>query len=344
MPKGTQVEEYLVKITPFLDMKEYSKVMKDFEDRVTKRFGNIDKASNNSEKKTKAIAGNMANMGKSGLSLSKIISSAPGKLALVAAGVKIILEIMKKVVKAATDFSNKMITSSSAFVDKDTRNLMARFGVGSQTAAGIGSVTNLMGISPEDMKIMTPGQMELFSDLMKQWTDGMNSIDKSKLDKFNQVMQDFQKDLASAKLELQLKLYEMLVELGPSLEVFFDGIISVIKIITDLLTSPIVKAALELFFYVVGGILQIVSFLVNLLSGGLLGDGLSGAFAQNSLENSKSNSSNNSYSNVTTYNMIDTTTNNSFTGDTNTMFDLASNITEQNNQYIKTQYWRDGRV
>lgn len=339
MPKGTQVEEYLVKITPFLDMKEYSKVMKDFEDRVTKRFGNIDKTSNNSEKKTKAIAGNMANMGKSGLSLSKIISSAPGKLALVAAGVKIILDIMEKVVKSATEFSNKMITSSSAFVDKDTRNLMARFGVGSQTAAGIGSVTNLMGISPEDMKIMTPGQMQLFSDLMKQWTDGMNSIDKSKLDKFNQVMQDFQKDLASAKLEMQIELYKMLVELGPSLEVFFDGIISFIKGLTKILTSGPVKEALSTLFTILGAILDFIGKLLDIVSGNWLFGGFS-----SKVEDSKSNSSNNSSSNITTYNMVDSTTNNSFTGDTNTMFDLASNITEQNNQYIKTQYLRDGRV
>lgn len=327
----TLAEEYIISIVPELDQKAFGIASKKVENKLkslnkadSKKIKNrlnqekeIAKTQREQERRTKNIASFMNTLDKGGKAFAKGFSLSVGKVALVLASLKLIYEAMTKITSEATKFSNRMISASSAFVDRSTRNTMAQFGVGSQTAAGIQAVTGVMGIDTSDMALMTQGQMQLYVKLMKQWQNGMNSINASDLEKFQDVMQNFQSELASAKLQMQLELYKMLVELGPSLEEFFDSIISLVKSFTRLLTSPVVKMAIQMFAKIVdfiASLVEVISFLFN---------------PGSAFSSATTNNVSNSTSNVTVYN----NQNNSFTGDNATMLSLANNVYKEQASY-----------
>ena len=239
---------------------------------------------------------------------------------------------MKKLTDEATKFSNQMIGMNSAFVDKNTRDIVSRFGVSSQTAAGMGSVMNLMGINAEDMKRMTPGQMNLFSNLMNQWTTGMNSIDPKKMQKFQDVMQGMQSEIASAKLELQIQLYQMLVDLAPSLGRLFRSVISFFKSVSDMLTSDFMQNLLT-------ALSEILAFIVNVFT--LVYDAMTGNWGK--LGEDIQNLAGGSTSTSNTIYNVTSTSYNAFNGDNNTMFDLATNISNNQNQTISNAELKSGR-
>lgn len=332
MPKSrTLAEEYIISIIPELDETRFGRERK----KVDKEIKNIIKAQNKQKKdedktqkelnsKLKQSANIMKTMSNQGITFDNTIAATTGKVAVIVAAFKIIYDIMKKLVSGATDFSNKMISSSSAFVDMDTRSLMAQFGVGSQTATGISAVTGLMGITPNDMSLMTSGQMQLYSKLMAQWQAGMNSIKANDLEKFQEVMQSFQSEMASAKLQFQLDLYKMMVELAPKLEPMLESVTKLFRNFASILTSPLMKNALKIlisavdtFVWAINSILEILDFITL----GLLGI--------DTIESTKS-SGNINNSNVTIYN----SQTNSFTGDNASMLSLANNVYKDQATYV----------
>ena len=333
-PRGTVVEEYLVKITPYINKDKYVKDMQKFEETVTKRFKKLDKGIDGTEKKTKQLAKDMYSTSKSGINISKAIGSTSAKVSVILAAVASVYELMKKISLEATTFSNKMITASSAFVDKDVRSIMASFGVGSQAATGISTTMGLMGISKSDLKLMTPGQMQLFSRLMNQWTEGMNSIDKDKMSKFNEVVQSFQSELASSKMELQIEFYKLLVEIAPQLEDFFDAIIYLMKSLKNIISSNVVKSGVK-------SLIDLATVLVDVV--GIIGDALSWISGSSSSIKSANSSIASSNGNITNY-TIYSTSNNSFSGESASMYNLATNVSEQNNRNLSTQLLQTGRV
>lgn len=353
MPKkGTVVEEYLVKITPYFDNKEYSNIMKNIQKLIDGNVGATGKSkpsksrsqsflknlanitSVSSKSATQNLSKNLNSASKNAMQLGSSMGGAAVSAMAVVAAVKVIYDVMKKVVELSTEFSNKMITASSSFVDKDVRNLMARFGVSSQTATGIQSVLDLMGISPEDMKLMTPGQLDLFAELMKQWNEGINSIDKSKMDKFNSVMQNFQKEMASAKLELQIKFYETLISLAPQLEAAGEGIITMIEYLAKILQLPPLKWGLTILAYGLKMLAKALELILSVIGYGWLWG------TDSSIENSKSNVTGNTTNNSVT---INAQTNNQFMGDNATMINLASNVPSTTSQITEKQILRTGR-
>lgn len=333
-PKGTVVEEYLVKITPYINKDKYVKDMQKFNETVTKRFKKLDKGIEDADRKTKQFSKNMYSTAKSGFDISKAIGATSAKVSVILAAVGAVYELMKKISSEATTFSNKMISASSAFVDKDVRSIMATFGVGSQAATGISSTMGLMGITKEDLKIMTPGQMQLFGKLMNQWTTGMNSIDKSKMEKFNQVVQSFQSQLASSKMELQIQFYKLLVELAPQLEDFFNSIIHLFDGIRRLVSSNEAKKTIQHIMNIATVLVEALTLIANALS---LFGGTSNSVKEASASMSASNGVTNNYT-------VYSTSNNSFSGESASMYNLATNVSEQNNRNLSTALLSTGRV
>lgn len=352
MPKGTVVEQYLVKISPYFDSKAYDQTMKQLEKRLygdtreknngslssskTKFTKGIFKKGSSPTDMVKSLSKNMTQIAGKGEAFNISMGKVAGSITAALATFKAIYEIMQALVNKAAEFSNKMITASSAFINKDVRNLMARFGVSGQTATGIQSVTGLMGITPEDLKLMTPGQMELFSRLMSEWNAGMASIDPAAMDKYNQVLQNFQSEMASAKLELQIQLYKFLVDLAPEIEQAGNALVSMLKSLGKILEFPPLKWGIKVLAAGLEALADAIEALLAIIGYGWLWGGES-----SDVESSKS-ASNTSYTtnNVT----VNAQSTNQFMGSNSTMFDLATNVAENNSQIIQQQYLKTGRA
>lgn len=327
----TVAEEYIIKITPELDRKQLEIARKGINDLFSKDQRNNKEIQLN--KNLKQTANIIKNVDSSGKSFLNSVGQISGKAAIATASIKIIYDLMKSIVKSATEFSNKMITASSAFVNKDTRQLMATFGVSGQTATGLGSVMNVMGLSTSDLRYMTPGQLSLFSQLMKQWTNGINSIDKESLAKFQEVTQTFQMQMASTQIRFQIELYKMLVSIAPQLEDFFNAIISFLNMLVDLLNNPVIKTALQVIIEVVAWIIKIITALAQVVTFDFSG----------ALETLQGNTSD--VSNYTTTNLtINANSTNTFNGDTNSMYGLATATQQNNNNMIMSTYNRNGKI
>lgn len=327
----TIAEEYIIKITPELDRKQLEIARKGINDLFSKDQKNNKEIQLN--KNLKQTANIIKNVDSSGKSFLNSISQVGGKFAIAIASIKIVYDLMKSIVESATEFSNKMITASSAFVNKDTRQLMATFGVSGQTATGLGSVMNVMGLSTSDLRYMTPGQLSLFSQLMKQWTNGINSIDKESLAKFQEVTQTFQMQMASTQIRFQIELYKMLVSIAPQLEDFFNAIISFLNMLVDLLNNPVIKTALQVIIEVVAWIIKIITALAQVVTFDFNG----------ALETLQGNTSD--VSNYTTTNLtINANSTNTFNGDTNSMYGLATETQQTNSNIIMSTYNRNGKL
>lgn len=332
-------EEYIISIIPELDKEKFSREKR----KVEKELNKLVKEQNKQEKQKnqeaakhnkhlKQSANLMSSMTKSGNSMASSAMAISGKVAIVVAAIKLIYELMNGITDKATEFSNKMITASSAFVDKRTRNIMATFGVGSQTATGIGSVMNLMGLTESDLKLMTPGQMQLFSRLMAQWQSGMESIDPQALSKFQQVMQSFQSEMASAKLQLQIELYKMLIEIAPELEYFFSQLIGLIKTFAKFINTPVIRELIGTLFEFVGTLIKCVTAIFQALSGDF-----KGAWETLTTDVSElSGSAGATYNNKTI--VITQNSTNNYNGDTNSMYGLATSTMETESNIISNTY------
>lgn len=341
--KKTYAEEYLISIIPELDTdkftKERKKVKKEIE-KLSKETEKEEKKQNKEKKENDGSKNKQSNKLKNSANYIKTlvdggdafntsISAVAGSFAIALVAVKAIYEVMQSIVNEATEFSNSMITSSSAFVDSDTRSLMAQFGVSGSTATGLESVMDLMGVSTSDLQYMTSGQLELFSTLMDQWESGMSAIDSNDLETFQDVWQGFQSDMASAKLEMQIQLYQMLVDLAPILEYALDGIVDFVETMVDIITSPAVKSALTVISGAVGLILDIVNFIAKIISW---------VFGNYDTFSTSSDSGSSS----TTYVSVDASSVNSYTGDSASMYSLATSTQQDSVNYISNELNQTG--
>ena len=348
--KGTVVEKYLVEISPYFNNKKYDQIMTDLEKKISKGTksngkslssakttftGALYKGGNGSTQMVKDLSKNMTTVADKSNIFNMSMLKTVGNMATIVTAFKTIYDIMNTIVTKASDFSNKMITASSAFINKDVRNLMARFGVSGQTATGIQAVTGLMGISVGDLKLMTPRQMELFSKLMSEWNKGMSSINPSAMEKYNKVLQNFQSEMASAKLELQIQLYKMLVSITPELEQAGNAIISLFKSLTKILQHPALKYSIKILSTALESLGDAIESLFAIIGYGWLWGG------DDDVENSKASTSTNYTTNNVT---VNAQSQNQFMGSNSTMFDLATNVAQNNSQIAQQQYLRTGRV
>lgn len=335
--KRTVAEEYIISIVPELDkekfntekgkVKELAKLTKGNqkdryeEAKIAEKLQKIENLRTKGMKEALKVKKEQLKLDKEQYKHDKFFADVAKKaefgdfltsIGVMVAAFKVTYDIMQKMTESATEFSNSLITAGSAFVNRNTRNTMARFGVSGQTATGMQSVMGLMGITAEDFAMMTPAQMQLYSRLMKQWQEGMNSINKTDMDKFQKTMQSMQSEMASAKLELQIQFYKMLVDLAPVIEDFYKSIISLIKSLGTLMNSPLVKGILSALSGLITGVIRIVSALARVLS-----FDFSGAWDALTGNDVASN-------NTTNYYSISSTSTNTFAGDTSSMYAIAT--------------------
>lgn len=326
------IEEYIVSLSPELDNDKYKKATAKLRSLLNKEFKTEKKLTD--PKSVTKTATAFKSIAKSGISLKSAIGTMPGKLALVVASIKIIKDLMTKITEQSKSFSNSMITAQSAFVNKDTRNIMASFGVSGTQATGISKSLDLMGLSTSDLKIMTPGQLNLFSRLMKTWNNGINSIDQDKLRYYNETIQNFQSEMAISKLERQIALQKMLVELSPQLNEFFNVITQSFKNFTNIMTSPLVKSGINILTKIATAFANVFNFLAETLDALIGNNSILGKFF-NAIFGGKIGQTT-----VT----IDASSTNTFNGDTSSMLALSSNISENQNKVISNAQFSTGRA
>lgn len=136
---------------------------------------------------------------------------------------KIILDVGNKIVASTENLSNQMITTQSSFVNKGTRDIMFKYGVGSSTAMGMQQTFGALGIDSSDLYRLTPGQIKEYQTLMKYWKDGLDSINKTNLNKFSNSAQEFQERIAKIKLDKQLLFMRILADHSDTIERFYDA-------------------------------------------------------------------------------------------------------------------------
>lgn len=326
------IEEYIVSLSPELDNDKYKKATAKLRSLLNKEFKAENKLTDPKSATKTATA--FKSIAKSGISLKSAIGTMPGKLALVVASIKIIKDLMTKITEQSKSFSNSIITAQSAFINKDTRNIMASFGVSGTQATGISKSLNLMGLSTNDLKIMTPGQLNLFSRLMKTWNNGINSIDQDKLRYYNETIQNFQSEMAISKLERQIALQKMLVELSPQLNEFFNVITQSFKNFTNIMTSPLVKSGINILTKIATAYANLFNFWAETLDSLIGNNSILGKFF-NAIFGGKIGQTT-----VT----IDASSTNTFNGDTSSMLALSSNISENQNKVISNAQFSTGRA
>lgn len=339
----TIAEEYIISIIPELDQKKFDKVREKVGEitkvpkargRKAKSEEEIQKEKEDKERKKRekefqtslrVTSGIINNSSKGFNTMMRGFGKFSATAAIVMALFTTSLEVFDQIADRAKDFSNSMITAGSAFVNRDTRQLMATFGVSGQQATGMQSVMDLMGINTSDFKMMTPAQMQLYTRLMAQWQAGMESIGQSDLQKFQETMQSMQSEMASAKLELQIELYRLLVSMAPEIKEFFSSIISLVKTLGELMNSPLVKTILSTLSNLISGVVRIVSALGQVLSFDFVG-------AYNALAGNDVGGSNN----TTNYYSISTNSTNNFSGDTSSMYAIATQTQQDEINSIAT--------
>ena len=311
------IEEYIIKLTPSLDMTKYEEEKQKLQKALNKDFSSSssigNKQSANAQKDSdKAIRRANAeallelrqikkereliklkkeksNFDKLSIrqKLSPLSNSAKGASSLLGGNtagaiasfgkvnfalmaifgvLKIIKDYTEKIVDESTKLSNSLISGNSAFVDQNTRSTMATFGVGSMTAMGINNALSLMGISRSDMATMTGGQMQFFSELMQQWTEGMSSIDKSAISEYNEYMQSFQKDIASIKLDAQIEFYKYLVNNRETINLLMNSVTQIFSLIMDFATGSTGQQIMTLLTQLSTFVIQVLTMSFELIS------------------------------------------------------------------------------
>ena len=167
-----------------------------------------------------------------------------------------------RIADKSAEISNKFIAGTSKFVDPDTRNLMAKFGVSSVQAQGIGAVTEAMGISTSDFGRLTSGQIELYNQLMQVYQEGIDSIDTDKLKSFNDSVQEYQKMQAEFQIKLQLAVTKLFAE-SKTLPQLLDHVGDFFNTVTTLLGNPIVQTGFDAFNKLLDNVVKVANFALN---------------------------------------------------------------------------------
>lgn len=187
---------------------------------------------------------------------------------LVATGVVtlVIKKTVDEILARSTEISNKFITGSTAFVDKTTRDTMARFGLDPMSAQGLDRSMGLLGISPQDMTLLTPGQQQAMGQLMQQWFDGIASIGHSDIQAFSDATQEFQLMMAQFRMQWQLTKMEILVHNRANIASMTESLGNLFETLIDFASSPIVRDGVGLMISFITGIIDATDMLISALN------------------------------------------------------------------------------
>lgn len=178
----------------------------------------------------------------------------------------IVTKSVNEIIARSTEISNKFITGSSAFVDRETRDTMARFGLDPIAAQGMDRSMGLLGMTPQDLTLMTPGQQQAMGELMQQWFDGVQSIGQEDIQVLTDITQEFQMMTSQFKLQWELAKMEILVVNREQIAGLQQQLGSLFESIIDFATHPVMQEAVGILISVVTGIVDAVTILVDALT------------------------------------------------------------------------------
>ena len=210
---------------------------------------------------------------------SKGLSTASIFLGVFVASVKTASNAAKELSNAMSEVSNRYITNESIFFNEDIRDIMAKFGIDSSTAQAMQAAMDALNIDIEDFAKLPEGTRKAFDDLMKHYQDGINSLDTNKLDRFNEVVQQYQ--LRKVKFEMDLQLiYMKLLTQSDALPNLLETIGNALDSITTILDSDAFQVGFEILSGLINGILEFATAPLNLI-GKLFGEGNSSNVVNN---------------------------------------------------------------
>lgn len=229
------------------------KLVAKLETAVGKQSGAVDKQAAKQSALSANIEAFSAKIGKSAVYLEIF-----GKT------VKIASDQANKLAESAAKLSNRFVSQASVFVDEQTRNLMARYGATATQAQSMTSAAGVLNLNLSDYSRWTLGQRKAFDDLMRHYQEGIESIDTAKLERFNKTTQEYQLMQAKFRMDLELSMAKLLGE-SDALPKLLNTLQQGMEGIVNILSSPIVQEAFELFTGIINGILKLVTAPLNLL-------------------------------------------------------------------------------
>lgn len=189
----------------------------------------------------------------------KLIEKIAGSITAINASIEVtqaVEEVAKKVVTQVTKISNQFVSSQSMFVDKDTRNIMATFGVNATGAQGIQAALSGSGMGVSDLGIATAGQRKLFSRLYGAYIEGINKIDPEKLEAFNENVQEYQALREEFHIKVQTAIMKVLAE-SDALPRLLDTLSKGLELVVEIMSSPSVSFAFDTVINFLNAILEI---------------------------------------------------------------------------------------
>lgn len=190
--------------------------------------------------------------------LATKIGTAANALGIFVKGVTEAYKSAYKFAEATKQISNQFVTAGTIRPDEDVRDIMIRYGVGTQRAQAMSATSDILGLDLEDYSKWTAGARKAFKDLTQYYESELNKIDPSKLEQFNESVQRYQLMTAKFQIQLRTSLIQMMAE-SDALPELLDALADGMQMITDILSSPMVKTGVEVILTLLRGILDFVN-------------------------------------------------------------------------------------
>ena len=218
-------------------------------------------------------AGAMKSAGEAGSNFGGMLNGAVGKVAAFSAGMQVAYKAVKAFVDQVYESVDKMAEYANkldplgAFGSSSQRALMTRYGMSGTEALGFGNVLEAMGMSESDIGKMTAEQREVFQSLMQFWNEGIGKLNPDALERYTDVMQEYQEIQAKYNMGLQMVVLKLVTnsdsfnKLVGTLGDFMDNTL-------NFLSSPIVQTVfnglidfLNTVFTILNAIMKLISYI-----------------------------------------------------------------------------------
>ena len=218
-------------------------------------------------------AGAMKSAGEAGSNFGGMLNGAVGKVAAFSAGMQVAYKAVKAFVDQVSESVDKMAEYANkldplgAFGSSSQRALMTRYGMSGTEALGFGNVLEAMGMSESDIGKMTAEQREVFQSLMQFWNEGIGKLNPDALERYTDVMQEYQEIQAKYNMGLQMVVLKLVTnsdsfnKLVGTLGDFMDNTL-------NFLSSPIVQTVfnglidfLNTVFTILNAIMKLISYI-----------------------------------------------------------------------------------